>query len=219
MTCREDVANLRRCIRVAAAGRSGDALLRAMGYRRVTAERRARLRAVLADDLLGLEAGGFDFRYDARGFVRALCEALGMSAVDYEPGLKSLETIAAHRRTFAPYIVVDTNFRRATQPLFVLAMLECQRRIHLPRALRDLPATGQIHQARDIVVAHYRSHDGRLEFWGDIKGYRFFYEPGACVVFDTHGNVETIGPASNHHGVTKTASLSIGGRDLSQAIG
>ncbi|ROO27582.1 hypothetical protein [Salinisphaera japonica] len=219
MTCRDDVANLRRCIRVAAAGRSGDALLQAMGYRRVTAERRARLRAVLADDLLGLEAGGFDFRYDARGFVRALCEALGMLASDYEAGLRAMETTAAHRRTFAPYIAVDTNFRRSAQPLFVLAMLECQRRIHLPRGLRDLSAVGQIHQARDIVVAHYRSHAGRLEFWGDITVYRFFYEPGACVIFDTHGDIETIGPASGQHGAIKTASLSIGGRDLSQAIG
>ena len=219
MTCQEDVVSLRRRIRVAAAGRNRDMLLHAMGYRRVTTERRARLRAVLADDLLGLETGGFDFRYDADGFVRALCEALGMSPPDYETGLEAARATAAHRRAFAPYIRVDTDFRRTTQPLFVLSMLECRRRIQLPRALRDLSAIGQIHKARGIVIAHYRNYAGVLEFWGDITGYRFFYEPGACVVFDTQGNVETIEPASAQHDAANTARLFIAGRDLSSVIG
>lgn len=219
MTKQDEIAALRRRIRVRVAGRSTATVLHAMGYKRITPERRARLARVLDDELLGMEAGGFDFRFDARAFVNALCCALDMPPADYVNALDALVRVAENRRRFAPYIRVETDFVRRNQPLFVLALLERKRCVDLPRQIRDAAPVAQIRWAGELVAAHYRANDGHLDAWGRITRYRFFYAPGARAVFDTTGRVVSVGPANDGEPVAGNASLSVARKDMTQVVG
>ena len=80
-----------------------------------------------------------------------------------------------------PYLFVETGFRRANQPVFVLAMLESGRRLSVPPELRD-----QLERITEMVVEHYQAHHGELVLWGKIDHYRYH---------DGGGRVYRISPA------------------------
>ena len=67
-----------------------------------------------------------------------------------------------------PYLFVETGFRRANQPVFVLAMLESGRRLSVRPELRD-----HLEHIKEMVVEHYQAHHGELVLWGKIDHYRY----------------------------------------------
>lgn len=77
---------------------------------------------------------------------------------------------AVHHDTLEcpPSLFVETGFRRAQQPVFVLAMLESSRRISVPPELHD-----QLERITEMVVDHYQAHHGELALWGKIDHYRY----------------------------------------------
>ena len=68
----------------------------------------------------------------------------------------------------APCLFVETGFRRANQPVFMLAMLESGRRLSVPPELRD-----QLERITEMVVEHYQAHHGELVLWGKIDHYLY----------------------------------------------
>ncbi len=185
---------LRQAARLQAARRHPDALLRSMGYGRVNAQRRARLARVLNDDLLGLDHGEFDFRFDSLGFARALCEALDLPVDMVEAGLTGLHQLVARRRAYAPSMFVDTGFKRKSEPVFVLAAMEGKRWISFERTFRDLPAIQQIHTAGEHAREHFEMHGGVLPLWGAIQRYVFFHAPERSLWLAPDGRVIENGP-------------------------
>lgn len=212
-----DAVNLRCQIRVAAAARSPAEILGAMGYRRITPARRERLERVLADELLGLGSGGFDFRYDARGYVNALCQALDLDAEIWTHVVDAIADRAARRRAFAPFIVVETDFKRTTQSIFVIALMEGRRTLVFPVVFRDRSPIEQLRQAGETVTRHYQDHDGQLMFWGRILRYRFFYAPGAQAIFDVSGCIERFDRAASDAGAVH-AYMTLGGQAMTPLI-
>lgn len=179
-----------------------------MGYGRATPQRRDRLARVLDEDLLGLDDGAFDFRFDSLGFVEALCKALDLSAETIEAGLADLRALVARRRAYAPSMFVETNFKRRNEPLFALSAMESKRWIVFERSFRALPAIKQIHVAGKRTRSHYNEHDGVLPLWGTIQHYVLFLTPETTLLLGIDGRVVESDPAAR----INTVNLSIGGR-------
>lgn len=95
---------------------------------------------------------------------------------------KILGTAAVHHDTLEcpPSLFVETGFRRANQPVFVLAMLESGRRLSVPPELRDY-----LERITEMVMDHYQAHHGELVLWGKIDHYRYH---------DGRGRVHRISP-------------------------
>lgn len=104
---------------------------------------------------------------------------------------------------FSPYIFIETGFKRASQPVFVLAMLENRRRIHVLPERRD-----DLDHIRQLVVEHDQSYQGHLELWGRVECYRYHNGRGRVYQVWPDGRLlEKSGPGGAREGC---AALSVG---------
>ena len=208
-------ASLHAILRRRAHRLSRDELARRMGYRRVDEKLLARIDYVLGDALLGLDASHFDFRYSGDEFLVALCDAL-----DIDPDLRAAEharirALVSHRNTaFRPVLFVDTGFRRRSEPVFVLGLMEPRRWLRFDRAFVDQDLGRQFAVASERVISHYRDSGGVLPLWGVIQRYQFQYADTAVLIFDTEGRAvaETDAIRANRatttlHGADATAVI------------
>ncbi|MES1949824.1 hypothetical protein S4A8_03163 [Salinisphaera sp. S4-8] len=147
---------------------------------------------MVGDDLLGLDQPSFDFHYTAEGFARKLCEVLEIDRGTSERGITALRDCVTNRRAYVPYLFVDTDFRRASQPIFVLAAMEGQRRLMFARHFRDLSWDAQIEMAGKRARQHYVQAKGALAIWGDIERYHLYQAPGRVVTLNTCGAFITV---------------------------
>ena len=162
-------------------------LLHRMGYRTINARHLERLARVLGDDLLGLDAPCFDFKYTSARFAERLCEVLRIEDSLIEQGMVALRERVARRNGFVPYLFVDTSFRRSTQPIFVLALMEGHRRIGFSRVFRDLGRDAQVTAAGKKARAHYTACDGVLPVWGEVRRYCFHQAADRVVILNNEG--------------------------------
>lgn len=161
-----------------------------MGYQRPDQRAQARLQTVFEDPDLSLRQGGFDFRYSDEEFVKALCEVLGIPAVDYQPAIAAiLQRLSEDRMAFKPYLFVDTDFVRRNQPVHALAFCEGQRYVHFDTGFWRKPLTEQVELARQRVREHMAETRGDLDIWGQIQRYHFFYAPEQSVEIAPDGQV------------------------------
>lgn len=98
-----------------------------------------------------------------------------------------LDDLRAHvdddRYAYRPWLFVDTNFKRTSQPIFALAFLESQRRLSLPKELKMMPLQEQLDYLKSYIADYLDSliaEDGNASVWGKPVG---FY----CHLSDTHG--------------------------------
>lgn len=182
--------NLQDELGIRTANSSAIELLRLMGYQRPVAAAKQRLRQVLEDPELGLERGGFDFRYSAEEFVKALCEVVGIAPADYQPAVAAiLQRLSEDRMAFKPYLFVDTDFVRRNEPIHALAFSEGERYVHFDGGFWRKPLAEQVELARQRVCEHMAETDGDLGIWGQIQRYHFFYAPEQSVEIATDGQV------------------------------
>ena len=162
----------------------------ALGYKASDERFMGRLNAIIEDELLGLESGGFDFRFTGEEFLRALCEFADLDVDFVDNEIERINEVINHRKTaFKPFLFVDTGFKRSTQPIFVLGFSEGFRRLTFAPSFRDLRVVDQVEVARKRVVEHYAESDGELTVWGTIQRYVFHYGDGLAVAIDVHGNI------------------------------
>ena len=98
-----------------------DAVLKKMGYASPK-KARHRLESLLEspDIKSWLASGGYDFRYDGRGFLRKLWEVLELPPDSLEKEISRIdEKAVALAKMRQPYIFIDTHFRRKSEPIFV----------------------------------------------------------------------------------------------------
>lgn len=165
-------------------------ILQKMGYKADNENAHARLRHVVADDVLGLGDSGFDFRYDGRGFVRALCGALNINGDKVKQDIKALEQVCYEdRKAFRAYLFVDTGFRRTSQPVFALAICEQWRNLPLPVRIRRLSLPDQLAIIRTHIHEHMASCGGTLRMWGDVQRYLYYYADNAALAFSPQGEL------------------------------
>ena len=191
-------SNLKELLNSKARERSRDDILKAMGYSPVRQSSRDRLDKVLADDTLGLEGKDYDLKYDSRGFLKALCEAVGLDYEKHEAEVDEIQDwIVTEREAFQPYLFADTGFKRADRPdmsVVILAALESKRNLRLSREARLAPRDKVIEEAVEMARSHYRETGGELEVWGTIERYLLFLAPGESVVIGTDGSIQGEGP-------------------------
>lgn len=162
-----------------------------MGYRARIEHCQSRIRTLLTDPYLGLGQGGFDFKFSDLEFLQRLCRLLGIDLDAYSAEVEVIQRELEERRTaFRPYIFIDTGFQRTTEPVFVLALFESQRRIMLDEVTRKMPLDQQVRYVQSIVSKHFDEHDGQLGVWGSIQRYLFNYDAGVQLVIYPDGSVQ-----------------------------
>lgn len=130
-----------------------------------------------------------------------------IEAIERDVGIRkffSRDKVHFEHSVFSPYIFVDTGFQRASQPIFVLAMLENRRRIGVERErCNDLDYVGR------LAVAHYREQQGELMLWGPIQHYHYH---------DGRGKVYIAGPDGRFFESTGSGDCGEGRATLSVAM-
>ena len=193
-----NATNLREQLNARVRDLSRDDVLERMGYSPVCRASRDRLDKVLAENTLGLEGNDYDVKYESRGFLKALCEAVGIDYDEHEAEVEAIqERLKAERDAFQPYLFADTEFTRSDRPgmaVFILAALESKRNLRLSRQSRLAPREKVIEEGAERAQSHYRETGGELPVWGTIHRYLLFLAPGESLVIDTDGTIRGEGP-------------------------
>jgi hypothetical protein len=84
------------------------------------------------------------------------------------------------------YIFVNTDFKRANEPVFILGILEGIRRLSLQKELKEKSFDEIKSAMTQKIQEHYLDSGGRLTIWGDIKNYVLHFN-GKSYLFDTNG--------------------------------
>jgi len=158
-----------------------------------------------------LRKGGYDFVHSNQSFLIKLCEVLDFNEDIY---LTVIDNICKRLRKLAampqPYIFVNTNFKRSSQPIFALAFMEGHRRIYIDK-LEVLNSLDEgISIAKQLVAAHYKESNGTLKMWGKIDNYIYHVNDKKYVL---NHNGEMVGPQGVEITESK-ASLFVGNREI-----
>ena len=139
-----------------------------------------------------LDTGYFDFKYNSTMLLKAICKLAGVSEIDYAVALDAYEDRQRRLRAFKnPYIYIDTNFRRAGQPIIALAMLESKRRICLNKEMYLEKSEDEIHSyISNVIKLHYKSKNGKLPIWGTIRAYLYYDTDGKRTVYSSLGEIK-----------------------------
>lgn len=184
------MSELRTDLKAGLKGKSHTAILKAMGYRNPTPANIKRLENVLASKHLGLEGGGFDLKYSSAEFLLALSKVAGLKGQEARHRISHLEhPLSEEWHAFKPYLWVDTNFKRTSQPIFALAACESFRHLFFPKGFWRLPLEQQLAKAGEKIREHVRETTGTLGIWGKIEAYWFVPAPGQAYVLSTEGDV------------------------------
>lgn len=164
--------------------------LRAMGYRAVTAKNTERYFAALQPPYFGLHQSMFDMKYSSEEFLRKLCSVLGVGESSLNNVVAAVKAdLEAKRVAFKPYLWVDTQFVRTSEPVFVLAAMEGHRHLMLRDDLWRYPLAIQLEEAQEAVCSHWHDTFGELPVWGTIDAYLFFYAEERAYVLAPTGEV------------------------------
>jgi len=167
-------------------------LLRDIGYHNLKAGHKTLQKFLEIDDIyLWLKNGNFDMKYNSEEFLQHLLEALDLTSVGKDK-LKQynrrLDAIRDMRNT--PYIFIDTHFKRACQPIFVLGLMEGRRNIGIDKELLVFKSKSEVRALiGDIVKNHYLVSEGKIPLWGKIYNYVYHHTDGKKYIFDTDGTL------------------------------
>ena len=169
---------------------SAEDLLTRMGYQNIGPNQLQRLETVLADEYLGLGVGHFDFHYNSRQFIEALCIALDLDPNEHSKALDDIEAFLRGRNFgFKPWLQVTTDFKRSGQSLLSLGGLSRLLRISLEGDFWALPEIEQVARAQKVLRQHMRDTGGSLMMWGKITGYRLHLAKDRAVLFAPTGMI------------------------------
>jgi len=193
---------------------SRDAFAKALGYGSV---RRAgkTLDAFVSSESLEawLEDSYYDFNHTSKTFFLEACTFCGFDCrecdTEFQEALRRIERLHA---AAVPWIFVETGFRRKSEPIHALALLEQTRRIALDKKeIVDLSPDRALEKVSEIVRSHYVEKEGRLPVWGEIAFYVYHHTDGRTFRFSPDGTVtETDGLAQE----TPPARLLLGNKSL-----
>lgn len=175
---------------IARSGLSHEALLRSVGYRQPGAVQHERLDAIIASPTLGLDAGGYDFKYTNEELILALAKTLDLNVAEALAYTTAQKTrISENRAAFKPYLWIDTNFKRTSQPVFALAATEQFRHLHFPEEFWRKPLAEQLEAVRTRVRTYLQKQGHEVFMWGPIRRFLFFVQPTFAYIIDLKGEV------------------------------
>ncbi|MDP7037073.1 MAG: hypothetical protein QF453_03980 [Candidatus Marinimicrobia bacterium] len=138
-----------------------------------------------------LSSGHYDYKYTAEQFFVKLSAAINMDPKIVKSELGFYEkTVKEYERYEDVYIFVNTNFKRASQPIFTLALMESFRLI-LPdkESLIFKSDKDVLDIISDFVASHYKVNKGELNIWGKIDNYIYHHNDDKTYTFDKKGKL------------------------------
>lgn len=171
------------------AGVDEENLLKAIGYEEPPEEVYQRLRLAIKDPRTLLGTVDDDLKHGHVAFLHRLGNALGLETPWLQEQIRILKVgVITDDNAFRPYLFVDTDFVRKSEPIFILALTDGCRHLHFPQRFWRLPLPEQVAQAQERARAHWIEKEGTLGcIWGDIKRYSFHYSPTEHVVINPDG--------------------------------
>ncbi len=138
-----------------------------------------------------LDKGYYDFRYDSHTLLKTLCELLDIPRTDYETAIQEYEDKKRKLQALQdPYIFVYTNFKRQSEPIFALALMEGKRRIKIDKEMYLSKSEEEVHTyISNAVKLHYKLCNGKLSLWGKIKSYIYYDTKGKKTVYSVLGDI------------------------------
>ena len=171
-------------------------ILKEMGYSNLKIAQQ-RLSSLLTTGLYNwLKHSQYDFKYTNKEFLIKLCSVLNIS--NYEPKIEQLLNHINYINTLQqPYIYVYTNFKRTSEQIFVLALMEGSRNIYLNKEAMYSKTDVEISSiVSKIITEHYREHNGKLAIWRKILSYVYHHTNENKYVFNTKGELIESTPPS-----------------------
>jgi len=87
------------------------------------------------------------------------------------------------------HLFVNTNFKRSSLPIFVLAFMQGLRNILIDRT-NFKNKKEELAYIRNYVKKHYKENSGKLKLWGNIQNYIYKSDSfDKYLVIDKDGNV------------------------------
>jgi len=135
--------------------------------------------------------GEYDLTYSSKEFFIKLCKVLDISDEIVQAELKQIEKKDDELRKYQNvYIFVNTNFKRVSQPIFALAVMEGRRRI-IPKKEDLIFKTDKevLEVISNIVKNHFKKTQGKLPLWGNIVNYVYHHSDGKVYIFSPDGTL------------------------------
>ncbi len=159
----------------------------ALGYSS-TKKLSVRIDVVINSETLSLESSDYDFHYGTSQFIRKLCDALAIPLALCNKIIDEIETkINIKKYRFKSSLFIETNFKRKSEPIFVLACLEGRRYIPVDE-IQDLGLNEQIEHVQRLIRAHY-AEQTELQVWGKISQYVYYYDEKTNIIFSTSAEI------------------------------
>lgn len=134
-----------------------------------------------------LQNGYYDYIYTSENLVLKLAKIYNLDILDELNQAKKLnDEVNKYKNS---YIYIDTNFKRTTQPIFMLAMMQGVRYVYFNKkelAFKSLDK--QLQFISKVVKNHYKKIK-KLPLFGEITGYKFNHL-GKSYSFDVDGALQ-----------------------------
>lgn len=134
-----------------------------------------------------LQNGYYDYIYTSENLVLKLAKIYGLDILDELNSAKKLnDEVNKYKNS---YIYIDTNFKRNTEPIFMLAMMQGVRYLYFDKkelAFKSLDK--QLQFISKVVKNHYKKIK-KLPLFGKITGYKFNHL-GKSYSFDVDGTLQ-----------------------------
>ncbi|MCZ6103355.1 hypothetical protein [Campylobacter ureolyticus] len=147
-------------------------LAKKLGYYNLDKFKKAVLKIIQAKSLdVFLQTGYYDYVYTSENLVLKLAKIYGFDILDELNQAKKLnDEVKKYKNS---YIYIDTNFKRTTQPIFMLAMMQGVRYVYFDKKeLVFKSLDKQLQFISKIVKNHYKKIK-KLPLFGEITGYKF----------------------------------------------
>ena len=141
-----------------------------MGYAQSRYEQACqRLQQALSSDSLGLADAHYDFKYDGKGFLVALCRVLDIAPAQYQPLLDEIEADVQQRASYRLRAKISFESGGAS----TISLMALNRFLYqdLPADFHRMSEAEQRRVACEYAQAHYRRHANHLPYQGCIEGY------------------------------------------------
>lgn len=130
-----------------------------------------------------------DLLYTGEMFFLKLLSVLNISA---KASKESINKYKSRNRKLnsleLPTIFVNTNFKRKSEPIFMLASLDDRRHIELSKTAVYNSRDDGLSIVKKLVKQHYKKSNGELKVWGKIVNYKYTVN-GKDYVFDKNGDI------------------------------
>jgi len=148
-----------------------------------------RLTAIFSNEYLGLGNSYYDFQFSSEEFVRQLCIHLSIPSLLVDKVLNEIKAeLHKQKYAFKQFIFIDTDFKRKSEPIFVLAGMQNKRYLTIDEVVAVKPLDKQLYDVQKIVTAHYQKNP-ILDLWGQVQRYAYFYQEDFIVVLSVKGEI------------------------------